>query len=126
MTLTLLGYPAHVRLEDHESGVRILGREGDRPRPLSVTAVAWDAMAGAAVSAFVALLVLAIGGPIALSAMGVESATVGTEGTISYLFSFTNTPTEISMGVGPAVLGVGALFGLLYALARSYRRVSRT
>ena len=126
MTLTLLGYPAHVRLEDHESGVRILGREGDRPRPLSVTAVAWDAMAGAAVSAFVALLVLAIGGPIALSAMGVESATVGTEGTISYLFSFTNTPTEISMGVGPAVLGVGALFGLLYAVARSYRRVSRT
>jgi hypothetical protein len=29
------------------------------------------------------------------------------------------------MGVGSAVLGVGALCGLLYALVRSYRRVAR-
>lgn len=125
MTLTLLGYPAHVRLEDHESGVRVLGRETDSRRPLSVTAVAWDAIAGAAVSAFVVLLALAVAGPFVLSAMGVESLTVGTEGTITYLFSFTNTPTEISMGVGPAVLAVGALGGLLYALVRSYLRVAR-
>lgn len=81
-------------------------------------------MAGAAVSAVVVLLGLAVAGPSVLSAMGVESLTVGTEGTITYLFSFTNTPTEISMGVGPAVLGVGALFGLAYALVRSYYRVA--
>lgn len=125
MTLTLLGYPAHVRLEDHEKGVRILGTEADRPRPLSMTALAWDAMAGAAVSAFALLLLLAVGGPFALSAMGVDSLTIGREGTITYLFSFTNTPTEIAMGVGPGVVVVGALLGLIYALVRSYWRVAR-
>lgn len=46
-TLTLLGFPADVRLEDHPDGVRILGDESDRPRALSVTAVVWDALAGA-------------------------------------------------------------------------------
>ncbi|WP_435116300.1 DUF3267 domain-containing protein [Halolamina sp. C58] len=125
MTLTLLGYPKHVRLEDHETGVRLIGTERDRPRPLSVTSLVWDALAGAAVSAFGVLLVLAVAGPFVLSAMGVESLTVGTEGTITYLFSFTNTPTEISMGVGPAVVVVGALLGLVYALIRSYLRVAR-
>jgi hypothetical protein len=39
-----------------------------------------------------------------LSLLGVVSLTVGTPGTITYLFSFTNTPTEISFGVGPGVL----------------------
>ena len=125
MTLTILGYPEHVRLEDHETGVRLIGTESDRPRPLSVTSLVWDALAGAAVSAFGVLLLLAVAGPFVLSAMGVESLTVGTEGTITYLFSFTETATEISMGVGPAVLVVGALLGLLYALVRSYVRVAR-
>ncbi|GAB7013355.1 hypothetical protein [Halolamina salina] len=76
-------------------------------------------------SAFAVLLLLAVAGPLVLSAMGVESLTVGTEETITYLFSFTETATEISMGVGPAVLVVGALLGLLYALIRSYLRVAR-
>ncbi|GAB7095189.1 hypothetical protein JCM30237_23420 [Halolamina litorea] len=125
MALTLLGYPAHVRLEDHKTGVRIVGREGDRPRPLSVTAMVWDALVGAAISALGVLVLLAVGGPFVLSAMGVESVTVGTPGTVGYLFSFTNTPTEISMGVGPAVLGVGAVIGLAYALIKSYLRVAR-
>ena len=125
MTLTLLGYPAHVRLEDRETGVRIVGREGDRPRPLSVTSAAWDALAGAAVSAFTLLLVLALAGPFVLPVLGIDSITIGTPGTVTYLFSFTSTPTEISMGVGPAVFGVGALVGLGYALLRSYLRVAR-
>lgn len=125
MALTLLGYPEHVRLEDHETGVRIVGTEGDRPRPLSVTAMVWDALAGAAISALGVLVLLAVGGPFVLSAVGAESVTVGTPGTAGYLFSFTNTPTEISMGVGPAVLGVGAVVGLAYALIKSYLRVAR-
>jgi len=126
MTMTLLGYPTHIRLEDHESGVRIVGTESDRPRPLSVTAVAWDALAGTAVVAFATLLAFAVAGPFVLSAMGVDSVTIGTPDTVTYLFSFSNTPTEISMTVGPAVLGVGAVVGLVYALLRSYLRVART
>jgi hypothetical protein len=125
MTMTLLSYPRDIRLEDHADGVRILGRESDGRGPLSVTALVWDALAGAAVAAVALLILLAIGGPLVLSALGVESLTVGTPGTFTYLFSFTNTPAEISLGVGPAILGVGALLGLAYAFGQSYRRVGR-
>lgn len=122
MTLMVMSYPSHIRIVDHEDGVRILGRDTDRPHSLSITVLAWDALSGAAVSAFAVLLALAIGGPLLLSALGVESLIVGTPGTITYLFAFTNTPTEISLGVGPGVLSVGALVGLCYALVRSYLR----
>jgi hypothetical protein len=122
MTMTLLAFPADVRLEDHPDGVRILGRESDRRRALSVTAVVWDALAGAAVAAVGVFLVLAVGGPLTLDAFGVDSLTIGTPDTFSFLFSFSSTPTEISMSVGPAVLGIGAVVGLLYAFVRSYRR----
>jgi hypothetical protein len=122
MTLSVLSYPAHVRIVDHEEGVRILGQETDRVKPLSVTALVWDALAGAAVAAFSVFVLVAIGGPLLLSALGVESLTVGTPGRITYLFAFTNTPDEISFGVGPGVLVVGALVGLVYAFVRTYRR----
>ncbi|NHN46589.1 DUF3267 domain-containing protein [Halostella sp. JP-L12] len=121
MTLTPLGFPADVRLEDHPDGVRILGREGDRPCALSVTAVVWDAFAGAAVATFAVLLLLAVGGPLALSVLGVESITIGTPGTLTYLFSFVSTPTEIPLGVGPGVLVIGAVGGLAYAFVCSYQ-----
>jgi hypothetical protein len=130
MTLTVLSYPAHIRIVDHEAGVRILGRDADRPRSLSITTVVWDALAGAAIGTFGALILLAIGGPLLLSLLGVVSLTVGTPGTITYLFSFTNTPTEVSFGVGPGVLSLGATLGLGYAFLRSYlagrRRVGTT
>mgnify|MGYP000321383611 CR=1 FL=1 len=122
MTVSVLGYPAHVRIVDHEDGVRIVGRESDAPRTPSVTAVAWDALAGAAVAVVATALVLAVGGPLLLPALGVESVVVGTPGRITYLFEFVNTPDEISIGVGPGVFGVGGLIGLTYALVRAYRR----
>ncbi len=124
MTVSLLGYPAHVRVVDFASGIRILGRETDEPRALSVTAVVWDALAGAAIATVVGFLALAIGGPIVLAALGVDSFTLGTPGTITYLFSFVDTPTEIALGVGPGVLGLGGCVGLVYALVRTYRRRS--
>jgi len=123
MAVTMLGYPSHVRVQDHEAGVRIVGREDDRgPGGLSVTALVWDSLSGAAVAAFGVLVLLAIAGPLVLSALGVDSLTIGTPGTPTYLFSFVNTPEEISFGVGPGVLGLGALVGVAYAFVRSYRR----
>jgi hypothetical protein len=122
MALNVLSYPAHVRIVDHEGGVRILGHETDHVNPLSVTALVWDGLAGAAVAAFSVFVLVAIGGPLLLSTLGVESLTVGTPGRITYLFAFTNTPEEISFGVGPGVLVIGALVGLVYALVRTYRR----
>jgi hypothetical protein len=122
MTMTLLAFPADVRLEDHPDGVRILGRESDRRRALSVTAVVWDALAGAAVAAVGVFLGLAVGGPLVLDLLGVDSLTIGTPDTVGFLFSFTSTPTELSMSVGSGVLGIGAVVGLLYAFVRSYRR----
>ncbi len=122
MTLSVVSYPAHVRIVDHERGVRILGNETDHVNPLSATALVWDALVGAAVAAFSVFVLVAIGGPLLLSTLGVESLTVGTPGRITYLFAFTNTPEEISFGVGPGVLVIGALVGLVYALVRTYRR----
>ncbi|WP_254840446.1 DUF3267 domain-containing protein [Natronomonas marina] len=125
MTAVVLGYPAHVRVVDHETGVRILGRESDANRAPSVTAVVWDALAGAAVGVVASFLLLAVGGPLVLSALGTESVTVGTPGTFTYLFSFVNTPEEISLGVGPGVFAVGGFLGLVYALVRTVRRRGR-
>ncbi|WP_324665670.1 DUF3267 domain-containing protein [Haloarcula sediminis] len=122
MTMTLLSFPADVRLEDHPNGVRILGHESDRPHGISVTGVVWDALSGAAVTAIGVFILLAAGGPLALDALGVDSLTIGTPDTVTFLFSFSSTPTEISMVVGPAVLGIGAVVGLVYAFVRSYRR----
>jgi hypothetical protein len=125
MTVTLLGYPAHVRVRDHKDGVRIVGRTGDRVGGPSVTTLVWDALSGAAVAAFAVLLLLAFAGPLVLSALDVDSLTIGTPGTPTYLFSFVNTPEAISFGVGPGILGLGALMGLAYALGQSYLRSRR-
>jgi len=57
-----------------------------------VTAVVWDALAGAAVAAVGLFLVLAVGGPLVLDALGVDSLTIGTPGTFSFLFAFSSTP----------------------------------
>ncbi|MDZ5810799.1 DUF3267 domain-containing protein [Halorubrum sp. AD140] len=122
MTMTLLGVPADARLQDHPKGVRIYGRASDRPRRISVTALVWDALSGAAVATVVVFILLAVSGPLILDFLGVESLTVGTEGTFTYLFSFVSTPTEISLAVGPGVLSIGAVLGLAYAFIRSYRR----
>jgi hypothetical protein len=87
-----------------------------------ITSLVWDALSGATVELFVVGILLALGGPILLSALGVESVTVGAPGTITYLFAFVNTAEEISISLGPGVLSVGGLLGLLYAFVRSYRR----
>ena len=100
-------------------------REKARWRRIDAEFLVWDALAGAAVATFGALILLAIGGPVLLSILGVTSLTVGTQGTITYLFSFTNTPTEVSFGVGPGVLSLGATVGLGYAFLRSYLRGKR-
>jgi hypothetical protein len=62
MTLSVLRYPAHVRIVDHEGGVRIVGHETDRARPLSVTALARDGLAGAAVAVFGIFIIVTIRG----------------------------------------------------------------
>jgi hypothetical protein len=122
MLLTVLGYPAHVSVEDHETGVRILGRPGDSAPELSVTALVWDAVSGAAAASVGTLLALAVLGPWVLSALGVRSLVIGTPGTPTYLFAFEETATSVSFGFGPGLLVLGAAGGLLYAFVRSRRR----
>ena len=70
-------------------------------------------------------LLLAVGGPFLLSALGVESLTIGTEGTLTYLFSFVNTAEEFSIGVDSGVLRVGALLDVVCVFVQSYRRGKR-
>ncbi|GAB3688155.1 hypothetical protein GCM10028857_22000 [Salinarchaeum chitinilyticum] len=123
MAMVLLGYPSHVRAEDHKTGIRILGQPGDEPRDLPMTRAVWDALVGAALVAIGLLVVLSFGGLFLLDALGVESLTVGEPGTITFVFEYVNTPEEISIGVGSGVLLIGALLGLVYSFARSYLRV---
>ena len=122
MTMTLLAFPADIRIEDHRNGVRIVGRESDHRGPLSVTAVVWDGFAGAAVAAVGVSVLLAVGGPLILDVLNVTSLTIGTPDTFTFLFAFSSTPTEISMSVGPGILGIGAVIGLAYAFIRGYQR----
>lgn len=122
MAATLFGYLASVSVEDHSDGVRIVGRERHRPRTVSVTAAVWDALAGAAVATVALLLLVGVGGPFVLSALGVDSLAVGTPGTLTHVFTFVNTPEEISVSVGAGVPILGAVVGLSFAFVRSYRR----
>lgn len=64
---------------------------------------------------------LAVVGPLVLDPLGIDSLTVGTPDMFTFLFAFSSSPTEISMSVGPAVFGIGALVGLAYAFIQSYR-----
>jgi hypothetical protein len=121
MALTLTNYPAHVLVQDYGDGVRILGREGDAERSISIATFAWNAMAGGAVAVFAILILVAIAGPTLLSALGVDSFTLGRPGTFTYVFRYVYSPTEISLGVGPGVVSLGALLGIVYSLVRSYR-----
>jgi hypothetical protein len=125
MALMVLSYPNHARIQDHKDGIRILGRESDRPRPMSITSLLWDALSGAAVASFAVAVLLSLGGPLLLSVLGVESLTLGRPGTLTYLFTFVNTPEEVSLSVGPGILSAGGLLGLIYAFVRSFCRGKR-
>lgn len=125
MTLTLLGYPAHVYAEDHKTGFRIFGRSDDRPRELSMTTAVWDALVGAAIVLIALLLVLSFGGLLVLDALNVGSVTIGEPGTITFVFAYVNTPEEISISIGWGVQVIGALLGLVYSFARTYQRQRR-
>jgi len=70
-----------------------------------VTVVVWGAFTGASVAAIGVFLVLAVGGPLVLDILGVDSLATGPR---TRSASFSSTPTEFSMGVGPGVLGKGA------------------
>jgi hypothetical protein len=125
MLLTVLGYPAHVTVEDHETGVRILGNAGDTAPDLSVPTLVWDAVSGAAAATVGVLILLAVPGPWVLSALGVDSVVVGTPDTPTFLFAFEETATSVSFSFGPALLILGAAAGLVYAFVRSRRRQRR-
>lgn len=122
MTLTLLGYPPHVQVQDHKTGVQIIGTEEDRPREHSMTAAVWDALVGAAVGSVGLLVALSFGGLLVLDALNAGSFTLGRPGTITYIFAYVNTPTEISISLGPGIPIVGAAVGLLYSFVRTYGR----
>ena len=63
--------------------------------------------------------------PTLLSALGVDSFTLGRPGTLIYVFLSVYSPTEISLGVGSGVVGLGVLVGIAYSFAGSYRGQSR-
>lgn len=115
MVLTVLGYPAHVRIGDNATGLQILGRPGDRPRGHWLTGIVWNAVIGAAVVPIgVSLLV-----PYVLLALDIESLTVGQPGSITLLFASASTASSYSFAVGPGSLLLGAGLGSIYAFVRS-------
>lgn len=115
MVLTVLGYPAHTRIEDGTTGLRILGTRTDSSQGHWLTTALWSVAIGTAVVPIGVYLV----GPFALLALGIESLTVGWPGTVTLLFESTATPMSYSFSVGPGSFLLGAILGAVYALVRS-------
>lgn len=118
MTGILLRYPRHVSVEDSVTGLRIYGREGDRPLPATgPRRFLRRVLLGTGVG-FGLLLVVALAGPILLSVLGVESLVVGEPGTPWSVFAFEGTPDGgYSSSVNPVgVLAASILVGFLVAL----------
>lgn len=118
MTGILLRYPPHVSVEDSATGLRIYGREGDRPLPATgARRFLRRVLLGTGVG-FGVLLVAALAGPIILSVLGVESIVVGEPGTPWSVFAFERTPDGgFSSSVNPVgVLAASLLVGFLVAL----------
>lgn len=122
MLLVVMSYPSRVTILDQQSGFRIVGFPGDGAGDLSVTMLVWDALVGAAVASVGLFVVFGLFGPFMLSLLGIESLSIGREGTVTYLFSYVETADSISYGVGPGLLVLGALAGLGYAFVRTARR----
>lgn len=101
MALTVLGYPKHIRVEDRATGLRILGRPGDRPRSLSVARLVWDTLVGTAAASAGIWVLCGFVAPIALLSLDVGSLTIGVPGTITLLFEYRNTPDAFSYSIGP-------------------------
>ena len=122
MALTVLGYPKHIRVEDRATGLRILGRPGDRPRSLSVARLVWDTLVGTAAASAGIWVLCGFVAPMALLSLDVGSLTLGVPGTITLLFEYRNTPDAFSYSIGPGWLVAGGLIGLVYAFVRTRLR----
>lgn len=124
MTGILLRYPRHVVVEDSVTGLRIYGREGDRPLPSTgARRFLRRTMLGTGVGSGL-LLLLAVAAPVLLSVLGVESLVVGQPGTPWSVFAFEGTPEGgFSSSVNPVgLLGVSLLVGFVLALVSVPRR----
>lgn len=124
MATILLRYPRHVVVEDSVSGLKIYGREGDRPLPPTgarrfVRRVALGTAVG-----FGLLLVVAMAALVPLLALGAESFVVGQPGTPWSVFAFESTPDGgFSYSVNPlGLLAVSVLVGFVLALLAMPRR----
>ena len=123
MTLMLLSYPAPVRIIDHEGEVRIVGRDGDRPRSLSITSLVWDVLSGPAVAAFVVALLWHSLGRYCYRHSASNRLLSDDRRDAHVLFVFVNnSPEEISITLNPSVLNLADLLGLWYTLVQGYRR----
>ncbi len=118
MATEMARFPDHAVIQDHKDGVRVLGYADDEVSGFSPTGWVWDVLSGAAAGSVGLLVLFGIPGPFVLSALGIESLTIGTPGTFTYLFSFSETATEISYGVGPATILLGTLAGVVYAFLK--------
>lgn len=115
MVLTVLGYPAHTRIEDSKTGLQILGTQDDSAREHWLTSALWSVAIGVAVVPLGIYLLV----PFALLALGIESVAIGQPGTFTLLFESTATPMSYSFSVGPGSFLLGAALGVFYAFVRS-------
>lgn len=118
MTGILLRYPRHVVVEDSVTGLRIYGREGDRPLPSTgARRLLRRVMLGTGVG-FGLLFLCALAAPVVLATLGVESLVVGAPGTPWSVYAFESSPDGgFSSSVNPiGVFAASLLVGFLLAL----------
>ena len=115
MVLTVLGYPAHTRIEDSKTGLQILGNQTDSSDGHWLPSALWSVVIGTAVVPITVYLFV----PYVLLALGIESMAIGQPGSFTLLFESTATKMSYSFSVGPGSFLLGAALGVVYAFARS-------
>lgn len=120
----LLRYPRHVVVEDSVTGLRIYGRDADRPLPATPTRTFLRRTALGTGVAFALIVLAAMIAPMLSSALGVSSFAIGQPGSPWSLFHFEGTPGEgFESGLNPVgAFAVSLLVGFSSALLTTLRR----
>lgn len=122
VSLSVLRYPRHVRVEDHKTGLRIYGKPTDQRTRTSPNRFFWNSLIGAIACIGILAVLLSSILPLALSLAGVGSFSLGIPGFLE-LAQYQSTADGSSMQIRfNQLLILSGMVGLLYGLIRATYR----
>ncbi|NJO75641.1 MAG: DUF3267 domain-containing protein [Leptolyngbyaceae cyanobacterium RM1_406_9] len=121
VSLSVLHYPCHVRVEDHKTGLRIYGKPTDQRIRTSPNQFFWNSFMGAIACVGILSILLSSILPIALGIAGVDSFSLGIPGFLE-LAQYQSTADSSSMQIRfDQLLILSGTIGLLYGLIKAIR-----